>query len=58
MSESAPEYSAGTTFTTTGADGKQRTWEVRDDGQVKQVRDKGEPGTEEEAPPEATQLPS
>jgi hypothetical protein len=57
MSEPAPEYSAGTTFTTTGVDGKQRTWEVRDDGQVKQVKPgKGEP--EPEAPPTPTQLPS
>jgi hypothetical protein len=64
MSPLPSEYSAGTTFTTTDRDGKQRTWEVREDGQVKQVNPgKGTPGAEEEAPPEeappeATQLPS
>jgi hypothetical protein len=57
MSEPAPEYPVGTTFSTTGADGKQRTWEVREDGQVKQVK-QGKGEGEEEAPPTATQLPS
>lgn len=34
----APEFPVGTVFSTTGSDGKKRTWEVRSDGQVKQDR--------------------
>jgi hypothetical protein len=62
MTTEQPELAqqqTGYSFKTVGADGKERTWEVRADGQVKQVKPgKGEPGSEEEAPPEATQLPS